>query len=154
MGNRMDMMVWDDSQSVDNEQLDNQHKEIIVCMNEICSLLLEMQIDRARAVLLLSKLQSIMDFHFQSEERYLADNHYPVLTEHAASHENYSTLLSNCYINGLDNDTLIKIGETLIDWHIQHFLTEDMAYRDYFRAQKQHATVFELKQRGNGNQYI
>jgi hemerythrin-like metal-binding protein len=69
----MGRIDWDDSFSVDHEELDTQHKKLVELYNELHETLLHGSIEATTATRarILNSLVEYVDYHFKFEEDYL-----------------------------------------------------------------------------------
>lgn len=127
-------LEWNDGLSVHIPEIDAEHQQFIRLVNELNEAVARrMDMDeikkRLRAILVDSAA------HFTHEENLFTEWGYPEAQEHAKKHEQIKRtlqgVLSMFEHGGLDYKLIeagLKVKETLID----HLLTEDMKYRDYF----------------------
>lgn len=124
--------------SVGIAAVDAQHQHFIALVNALNnSILWRMPMQEIRAAM--DAIYADAQQHFSGEEQLFKDWHYPETHHHARIHGQILQVLSDYCdrINGNDCneyeliDAGLKIKHTLIE----HLLTEDMRYRDYYYAQ-------------------
>ena len=82
----MDIVCWQKSYSVGNEQIDNEHKVFVEIIGRIHDAVLkEKSIDDIKR--LMRELETYAVFHFVSEENIMIDSEFPELEEHKKEHE-------------------------------------------------------------------
>ncbi|RAX58197.1 hypothetical protein CCZ01_03745 [Helicobacter monodelphidis] len=123
--------VWDDSFSVHNEKIDEQHKKLFELAGYayICA---DRKISRAEIRELLSGFFNYMKEHFQDEENYMRSIGYPLLKEHQELHRQIVSGLAEMVQNIANtNDLKEKLGIVAKNWLLQHILKEDMQIEQY-----------------------
>ncbi|MBE9556344.1 MAG: hemerythrin family protein [Proteobacteria bacterium] len=127
----MTKMEWKANFSVGDTKMDDQHKGLIVLVNQLAG---ENEVDVREA---LEKLQEYADIHFRDEEALLAEIGYPDLDKQAAEHETFRKWLDEqleTYRNGGGSDTIrARIQNYLRIWWIKHILFSDKAYASYLK---------------------
>jgi methyl-accepting chemotaxis protein len=130
---------WSDSLATGNEQIDSEHKQLIVAINDFfaaCSM-------NSGGDKMLKTINFLLDYtvkHFYNEERLQLQYKYPGYDNHKKFHENFKKNVHNLmveFINKGASDELIKqakhdIGEVIIA-HIQH---EDMRLAAHIKGQQ------------------
>lgn len=136
----MAQIEWSDSMSVNNAVIDAQHKEWISIYNRMDNTLLHGGVGQvANAVEdAFRAMREYTSYHFQEEEQYLKEIHYPGLIMHRRMHTDFDDLLFN-YSRELRNGNLI-LGSEVIDilknWLLNHILHEDQQYRIFLTQKK------------------
>lgn len=131
-------LEWHDGMSVGIPEIDNDHKQFILLINELNRSIAE----RMRPVEIKKRLQLIVDDaqrHFEREEKCLRECQYPDAGGHARAHANILQSLQKIMESfmpfGLEAewiDAALAIKEILIS----HILTEDMKYANYLKGRK------------------
>ena len=128
----MGRIDWDDSFSVHHEELDKQHQKLVGLYNELHESLLHGTIEEAteQRKQTLASLVDYIDYHFNSEEQYLKELHYPDFKKHCQIHSNFSSKVKSLQYdiangNMVFTSSLIKL---LRNWIVDHILKEDKAY--------------------------
>ena len=136
----MDKIIWDESFSVGNETLDNQHQNILRMINEL--------IDNQQSNISSEKVTNILDDlmlyvrqHIDYEEVILEQLDYPEYSQHKSSHlllqEQLAELMygasEQVLSHGKYDDNIPKeVLEFLMCWWQKHILVEDMKYKFLF----------------------
>jgi hemerythrin-like metal-binding protein len=130
----MTIPVWNPSYSVGNDILDNQHKKLLALCKEAENLYKVRNpefSDKYHAIF--DELCTYIQEHFRSEEELLEANEYPDLIAHKKEHNNYITNFSKIVDGASKGDLDInKLNCFLTEWWLNHILTSDMKYKDYF----------------------
>lgn len=120
----MDTLKWDDSYSVGDEHLDDQHRGLIRLINRLDS--------GVPVPIALDELQTYVDEHFREEERVLEAVGYPDLEAHKIQHAAFEEWLEasrqacrSGEVVGLLRDSISTYLKT---WLVNHILVSDKAY--------------------------
>ncbi|MBF0303284.1 MAG: hemerythrin family protein [Desulfamplus sp.] len=128
----MSKIIWSEFLSVENEEIDNQHKNWIEIFNtsydrmmgKDYSTLSQIGVDA------LINMQEYTDMHFAFEEKYMQEINYPDAAEHKLKHDFFRIKLKRIrqdFDNGNPklNSEVMKIIET---WFVEHIQREDQKY--------------------------
>lgn len=127
---------------LDIKEIDDQHWELILIMNEIKQLKCDLCYTGVceRCSTLLQKLQTTLQHHFACEEQIMEQSNYPYLNYHKENHIDTMKLCSNKLNTKLGTgyrDYLMNsLKQVLID-HIDH---HDMQYGNWVKQQNQTPT--------------
>lgn len=129
--------IWDESFSVGNPILDNQHKKLLRICNDLAACVERNPPDSdSRFHDILNDLSAYAREHFATEEGLLKQLGYPNLVEHAEEHfiyvEKFTEILS------LASDGMLDKAGTLMflsKWWADHILVSDKGYQAYFEHQ-------------------
>ena len=129
---------WDDSYSVGNEEIDNQHKKWISLYNQLDDALLSNEQDRLSHIQseILQQMTEYVDYHFTYEEKYMRDIDFPEAENHWRMHKNFRDeiyRLCRDHQNGsiiLNTEILDKIKR----WFAEHIMLQDMKLREFLNA--------------------
>ena len=125
---------WSDL-SVNNENIDNQHKHIFDILDHLNMLSSEAS-KKSQFALLLTDLTEYGLSHLKEEEKFMAENQYPGLEEHKKVHKEY--LLKIATFNIKFNKTYQQeVVDFLKNWWFNHISIMDMQYRDFIESKKQ-----------------
>lgn len=128
-----DRIIWTDSLSVNNLEIDHQHKKLIQLINDLIDKDELGPIPQESFESILTKLTDYSLQHFKDEEAYLKEIRYPGLSDQINKHEEFIlkiALFNFDYLNknpSVQNETVIFLK----DWLLNHVTREDMKYRDY-----------------------
>jgi len=121
----MSMITWDDTYSVDIQEIDEQHKCLIEFMNELYMAMANKS-NRDLIGDVLDKLVDYTKVHFAVEETLMRVFHYDGYEEHKAIHDKivFRVLeFQNQFRAGND-----KVGMVLKDWLFDHINKVDKQY--------------------------
>jgi hemerythrin len=130
-----ELIHWDETLSVGNPIIDNEHREIVTALNRFyldwvhSAHDLDMETE-------LKKLKAIIDTHFANEEELMARHHCPSLAGHTREHRQMQTELQAIAANFATLSStklearLLRFIRRLV---MSHVLSWDMDARDYLR---------------------
>ncbi|HEY5994105.1 MAG TPA: hemerythrin family protein [Gallionellaceae bacterium] len=126
---------WSDALSIGIPEIDADHKRFILLVDMLNRAI----VDRTELQELQKRLQDVMDDavqHFAHEEQLLREWHYPNAGEHAAKHATImwalQALKQKFVVYGLPAEW-IEAGQELKDLLINHMLSDDMKYAEFYR---------------------
>ncbi|MCX6712073.1 MAG: bacteriohemerythrin [Candidatus Vogelbacteria bacterium] len=120
---------WDDKYSVGVEEIDKQHKQMFVTINEL--------LDIIHANKPIEHLQSVIDglvaykvFHFATEERYFKEFNYEETEDHMAKHREFNERLTALQAKypTFSLEFAFELIDFLEDWLVDHLMTVDQKY--------------------------
>ncbi|MBS3945161.1 MAG: bacteriohemerythrin [Melioribacter sp.] len=121
----MAFIDFTESELVNVKDIDNQHLKMVNIINRIHS-----GITKNRNYNYTSDLRVLIDeieFHFETEERYMKENHFPGYYSHKLEHDRFFTQMVNNF-EKMKEDRSINIGEQLISfkrWFYNHLDLSD-----------------------------
>ena len=125
-------LKWDESLSVEDKELDEQHIRLLKFTND---LLLNYN-DKDDPVVVLAAIDSLVDycaFHFDYEEEILKQRGYPKLEEHIVLHDGFRTKVKYfmAKLDEGDKSVMDYMIIYLISWIKEHTHVEDLDYKNY-----------------------
>jgi hemerythrin len=129
----MEFFQWKDSFSVNNKEMDDQHKRFFSLLNELNEIAEKQGGHKEEFGKIYEELSDYADLHFQNEEHLCEIHAYPDLEQQNIQHQFF-------------RDELQRLGEEfhkgkpiaakallifLRDWLINHILQEDKKYAQY-----------------------
>jgi hemerythrin len=128
----MALMKWDDSFSVNVKEIDQQHKNLIVMLNEFYG---HVGKDAGQAFrTLLDELVDYTQYHFSTEEKYFEEFSYHEAANHTEEHRKFTEKVIDVK-NRLNQKRLVlsvEITTFLKDWLTHHIKESDKAYGKFF----------------------
>jgi hemerythrin len=126
---------WNDGLSVGIPEVDADHKRFIFLVDELNhSIVGRMDVDKIKNRLLLIIDDAV--HHFGHEERLFKEWNYPDLDDHANKHAGIIKMLQTI-IRTDDTHTslpeLILMGLAIKETLIDHILTDDMKYAEFYK---------------------
>jgi len=121
---------WDDSFSVANEEIDQQHKMLFELASSIGDDLNQQRIKR-----IIMDLYKYTREHFAAEEQMMQRISYPKLEEHKKLHEDLITKLNAISAQSINDDESMSDFITFVyDWLTHHILKKDKDYMRFAQA--------------------
>ena len=128
------LLKWKDAYSMNEENIDRQHKWLFKLSNDIYNLIEEGIDDYEHFRELFMALNDYGIEHFIYEEMYMREQGYPNLEEHIQEHREFSEKVRELCID-IDQESHIKdIGEFVSAWLVQHVLGDDMNYKRFIES--------------------
>jgi hemerythrin len=129
-------MQWDESLAIGIELIDAQHREWIRRVEDV-SLAMYSAEGVRRLVETLDFLKDYTRFHFETEERFMADHQYPELDDHrrkhAELHETLARLEADLDEEGITAPLTGAVSTLLENWLIQHIRQVDQRFGAFLR---------------------
>jgi len=137
----MDFLSWNESMSVNIEEIDNQHKEFIGIINTLFE---AMKVAKGYEVLddVLNKLVDYAHYHFNTEEKYFEKFEYSDSQLHKVEHKKFFDKIVK-FKKALTKDTwmtdegdmilAVELFVTLRNWFANHVLVFDKKYMPLFK---------------------
>lgn len=131
----MTLMDWNDSFTVNIQEIDNQHKRLIDLINQVYKGMMMQEGKEALG----KALESLVDYtktHFGYEERMFKQHGYPDTQAHIAKHEKLVGQVMDFYNKfqsgkaDVDNELL----KFLKDWLVSHIMGTDKEYSAFFNS--------------------
>ena len=128
---------WDKSLETGIPLLDNQHEQIFEHSN---TFFIHIKCGRTGQSVrdCLDFLEQYVLFHFQTEEAFQVDTHYPLYRDHQAKHAAIATQVKFFYVRlqstNYDATVVEEFRVFLSEWITNHILNEDRAFSIYYRA--------------------
>jgi hemerythrin len=131
---------WTEALSTGVETIDEQHKELIVRVN---NLLEACQQGKGKLIMagLLNFLADYAVRHFAEEEKYMQTYDYPGYEAHKAQHEKFISdfgLLKNKFdAQGAGVNLVLVTNRTIVDWLVNHINNTDKALGAFLKERIQ-----------------
>lgn len=125
----MALFNWNNSYSVNNLEIDNQHKKLVSLINGLHD---AMGQGKSREVLggIFNELVSYTKYHFKSEEDKMLNKKYPGFSAHRLEHQKLTNQVINLKQEFDSGKVIISIelSNFLKDWLKSHILESDKQY--------------------------
>ncbi|RLD76307.1 MAG: hypothetical protein DRJ07_16565, partial [Bacteroidetes bacterium] len=131
---RSDLLMWNESFSIELNIIDQQHKKWIDFIN-ILYKSFKNEVPNKEINENISKLLDYTDYHFGFEEKYLEDFDCYKQEDHKESHEKFISTIKmyqNQFVDG-DYNAVYKLIVFLNSWVLHHIQVEDQAYVECFK---------------------
>lgn len=127
---------WNNNLSVNIDEIDNQHKQLIAVLNAANQAYYKGKIEESIEKII-SFLDDYVHKHFKYEEDLLLKYHYPAYTYHKELHDNFKKKIVD-YKKRLKSDDHIfllnDIINSILDWIINHIKGIDTKYSVYLNS--------------------
>lgn len=136
----MDKIKWEESYSVNNQEIDAQHQEWISIFNRLHNVLISRNQDTIGTIAA-DSLKAMLDYaecHFKLEEDYLKKINYPDFLAHRRLHRDFANQLYH-YNNDINRGVLVlntKLIKLMKNWLVNHINIEDKKYADFAASNK------------------
>jgi hemerythrin-like metal-binding protein len=138
----MEKIVWNNSYSVGNEWIDNQHKQIIKMINALLDNHISLDAASDQLHDLLDSMTSYFRAHFVDEEKFLEEIAFPELEMHKKLHLDYIDKTVDLTFDAIlrKDNVSNAMMQFLVYWWENHILIEDMKYKEFFSKAKNELT--------------
>ena len=129
----MSYIEWDESFSIDNAEIDQQHKKWIAIHNTLHEILLkgdDASLQQA-TIKTLEEMHEYVKYHFAFEEAYMARIDFPGTKAHWRLHKDFDNLVYGYLREAQKGEMPIlntKLVKLLKNWLVHHILTEDRKF--------------------------
>lgn len=135
----MALFDWKDDYSVGVEDMDSQHKVLIVAINRLHE---AMKSGKAKEIQkkILDELIDYTTVHFTAEEKIMRQYAYPGLDEQKKQHQQFVSKLAG-FLEDYNSGKLmlsLEIMKFLRDWLSNHIRKIDKQYSDFFNQKGVH----------------
>ena len=128
----MDIIQWNDRISVNNFEIDNQHRYLIQLVN---NLILNSNA-KVNSAIIGDSLQNLLKYtkeHFRDEEILLEKHNYPKLVEHRKEHKNFVLKIAGFCKDVLQGKSTVTVEmiSFLVTWFLNHTSINDQDYKSF-----------------------
>jgi len=128
-----DSVVWDDVFSLGFKPIDDQHKKLVLIINELFTACKEGVL--AADMAFMEAIKKTLDYtetHFADEEDYMREVNYPRFNEHKKQHEEFIAAIEKT-IDEFEtgNTEPIDMARFLKKWLLNHIAVTDKQYVPY-----------------------
>lgn len=134
----MKVFKWSKEYSVDIVEIDAHHSRLFDILNELLTLMSEGGASDRQILKVLEELLDYTHYHFDEEEKIMAQMGYPDLEAHQKIHRQFIQQIKDFYTsaqNGMAIFVATKVANIGIDWLKSHILTVDHQYSEYMKQQ-------------------
>jgi len=131
-------LSWSPKISVNNEEIDRQHKKLFSIIHKLASSKNSSE-NSGSTHEILEELIRYSEYHFNSENKYMAEHNYPALEKHMNEHIDYIKKIGK-FIEEFAKGAAelnIKILKYLADWWTGHVSNEDLKYAEYIQSKEE-----------------
>jgi len=124
--------MWKNSFSVGIQEIDEEHKVLIDCLDTIM-ISLNTTSGQYQAVAALEKLTNYSLTHFRVEECLMRLFDYPELEAHQKEHEQFIKKIEEFRLKAQSEDISKSMAAYLMQWLINHIQRVDIKYVNFFK---------------------
>jgi len=135
----VNILKWDDSLATGFEEVDLQHKKLILIIDDVNESLKVPEDEYAlRMAKDLKRLTDYTVYHFSEEEAFMRRYGYPDLERHHAEHEAFVAEVKRqiSTLSRADSAGGFNFYRFLGNWLLNHIAKSDRAWADFIRSQK------------------
>ncbi|MFC2152955.1 bacteriohemerythrin [Bacteroidota bacterium] len=128
----MDLIKWSEEYSVGIDEIDNQHKALVIMINELFNLISQGK-SKSKLEEIFNHLTDYTKKHFTAEEKMMTNFAYPQYNEHIEEHKKFIAKLDTFRLD-LNNGKItlsLELLNFLKDWLLNHILISDKKYNPY-----------------------
>ncbi len=135
-------MEWTEKLSIGISTIDNQHKELFKCINNLVTAIKE---HRCKSEID-GTIQFLEDYarnHFSDEEKHMRDTNYGGLEEQQVDHKQYLVHLAELKqqaslprIEGGSYDLSATTNQVVVDWIVDHIMQVDLKFGVFLNSRK------------------
>lgn len=123
------MTKWTKTLATGDEVLDEQHKGLFHCLDELQTATAENR--TLLAVYTMTRLKHYVREHFDTEEAVMKKCQYPKLAEHIVEHAKFRAKVADLQSRSIVLDVSGETVEFLTDWLVNHIAKSDLDYVRY-----------------------
>lgn len=136
LSKKPEFIAWSKSFEVGIELIDQQHKELLLLVNDLFSYATGNEAEeRAYFKSVVHKMVQYVKTHFVTEEKCLLASKFPGYAEHKKIHDEFTLTIIKTVKDFEAGKRLVleKLAYFLKDWILSHIAIEDAKYFQYFR---------------------
>lgn len=125
---------WKDEYSVEVEEIDNQHKQLVAIIGNLFEALTSGKVKQELGEI----FDSLLDYaklHFDTEEKYFKEFNYESAEDHIAEHNKFKEKMLDLRSKFQNDEITISYDliDYLEDWLIDHLMGMDRGYIECFK---------------------
>ncbi|MFA6988770.1 MAG: hemerythrin family protein [Candidatus Gastranaerophilaceae bacterium] len=138
-------VIWSDEVITGIKDIDEQHKKIVEAINTLYRSIEENE-DKDKIIELIESLDPYVNVHFDTEEKYMKQYHYPAALEHKEAHDSFKKIYVEIRYNYhyLGNKSspqykfvyilALHLSQIMIDWLNLHLNTLDKELATFLKT--------------------
>jgi hemerythrin-like metal-binding protein len=137
----MARIEWNSSLSVQNDELDSQHKELLRLYNDLHEALVNAPPEKTTRTKI-ATIDALMVYtlhHFATEERYLESLDFPGRREHRRLHQEFGEQVFALKRDIQSDQTVLATSliKFMRNWILEHIAEKDKEYSDFSSRSRQ-----------------
>ena len=136
--NKTEIVIWDNKYSTGIEEIDNQHKQLIVLTNELFqACMLGESAVKTVFKEAMSRMVNYVNFHFSAEQELMQRTKFPDYAEHKTQHDSLIQQILAAVKDHKEGKKFVPnlFVRTLRDWILSHIAVYDKAYSLFIQGQ-------------------
>jgi hemerythrin len=133
----VNVIIWRDSYRVGVKQIDDQHQELVVRLNDFMEACTQ-QKAKEKIEETLEFLKAYTIEHFQDEEKLMKSVSFPEYEEHKKEHDSFVQVIEQLIeqVKGQGTSILatIKLNRLLVDWLLNHIQRNDVKVGEFIKS--------------------
>lgn len=129
----MDFLKWTNAESVANKLIDDQHKSMIMIINQIHRAV--DAVDKKKIVKLCSELELNVKMHFETEEELMKENNFQGYISHKLEHDRYYSKVLKLSYEAAEDHSVVNM--TFLDsfktWFYNHLDLNDRKLGEFLK---------------------
>jgi hemerythrin len=130
-------MQWTPDLSVNVELLDGHHQEIFIRVNKLLKAILEGK-GKEELKNIIKFLETYIKVHFETEEKYMLQYHYPLYVSHMEEHisfsQKFSEMQDELLSKGASSELLLQLQRHVVEWLITHISVVDRSLGGFLKT--------------------
>ncbi|HAF30120.1 MAG TPA: hemerythrin [Bacteroidales bacterium] len=125
----MELIEWSDKYLVGYDEIDNQHKGLVIMINELFTFMTEGK-SKENLEIIFDHLTVYTKEHFSNEEKMMLKYDYPDYEQHKLEHVKFIERL-NSFKSDFENNKItisLELLNFLKDWLLNHIVITDKKY--------------------------
>ncbi|HYD30312.1 MAG TPA: bacteriohemerythrin [Azospirillaceae bacterium] len=135
----MEPIVWKENMAVNIDDIDEDHRVLVAIVNKLA--IADNRNDTTVVHDIINELVTYARTHFEDEEQYMLQAHYPSFDFHRGLHDKLTMRVLEFRAKFHDSKD-IQVGEELYEfashWLATHILTEDVKFGQFFATRGHH----------------
>lgn len=122
----MPLFNWYKMYSINNDEIDNQHKALFGIFNRLYDVCVDKGVANTYESII-NELVSYADYHFKAEEKYMRDTGYKDIDKHIMMHQYFTERIMQLQQKNMEGDSL-PTSELIVflgNWLLHHVIEED-----------------------------
>jgi hemerythrin-like metal-binding protein len=126
----MPIIKWTEDLEIGVQNIDDQHKQLIYCINEL-HLAVQYGTSGKSITPILTRLHDYANLHFREEELLFSALKYAAAFDHKQEHQNFMLKIQDLskQFRYSDEFLAIHIRDLLLEWFFDHIRTRDREYQ-------------------------
>jgi hemerythrin-like metal-binding protein len=128
------ILKWEKKFELGVEEIDNQHKQWVAILNKFIEARKKGEEEKVLKEIL-SEIVDYTKYHFETEEKHMLANKYPLLEKHKIQHQALINQTAQIIkmVNVNERKAVTSLEVLLKNWVVKHILTHDKTYGEFLK---------------------